>query len=67
MLAVERVLAQAIARAGEIVKLDVGLVLELLHEVTVPAQSPGKAAQRISQIPFVRVADRQLGGLVHGA
>ena len=64
---VEFVFAQAIAHAGKVVEFNVWLVFELLHEVAVPAQPPGKAAQGVGKRAVRRVGNRHLGGLVHRA
>ena len=65
MVVVKVVLAQTVADASKVMKLDAGFVFEFLHKVAVPTQAPGKAAQRVSQRTFRCVGNRQLGGLVY--
>ncbi len=67
--------AQAVGGACEVAPLDVRLVLELLHEVAMPAQPPGEAAQVVrvaAGLGVARAVGRQRGDahgrrLVHAA
>ena len=59
--------AQAVNRTRHVAPFDGRLVFELLHEVTVPAQAAGKAAQRVDQSGVGRGRNARFGGLVHAA
>ena len=57
--------AQPVDCSRHIAPLDGGFVFKLLHEVTVPAQPAGKAAQGVRQVAIGRAGDARLGGLMH--
>jgi hypothetical protein len=63
--------AQTVVGARKVVELDARFIFELLHEVAMPAQPPGKTAQVIRHAARRRLAtglqgaNALLGGLMH--
>ena len=59
--------AQTVGCARHIAPLDGRLVFEFLHEMAVPAQAAGEAAQTVGQAAIGRGSNARFGGLVHAA